>query len=94
MVSPMTAARGPLRGAEAVLRWGPQRRLEHEVNRLESSGSRVVRIEPGETARAVMGLRAMAEDRGDRVIRAAYTEVARMNMDILKPSSLAGHNRN
>jgi hypothetical protein len=41
-----------------------------------------------------MGLRAMAEDRGDRVIRAAYTEVARMNMDILKPSSLAGHNRN
>ncbi len=29
-----------------------------------------------------MGLRAMAEDRSDRVIRAAYTEVARSRLDI------------
>jgi NTE family protein len=94
VVSPMTAAPGQLKGAEAMLRWAPQRRLEHEVNRLESSGSSVVRIEPGETTRTAMGLRAMAEDRSDRVTRAAYTEVARMNVDLPRTSRHADYCRN
>lgn len=90
VVSPMTASPGRLRGAQAMLRSGPQRRLEHEINRLESSGSRVVRIEPGATARTAMGLRPMAEDRSDRVTRAAYSEVALMDVDIPQTSSNAG----
>ncbi len=94
VVSPMTAAPGQLRGAEAMIRWAPQRRLEHEVNRLESSGVEVVRIEPGPVARRAMGLRAMAEDRSDRVTRAAYSEVAGMNLAIPDTSSHAGYCRN
>jgi hypothetical protein len=34
----------------------------------------VIRLEPGAESRRVMGLRAMAEDRGPRVIEAAYAE--------------------
>jgi len=94
VLSPMTAAPGQLKGAEAMLRWAPQRRLEHEVNRLEASGSKVVRIEPGTAARSAMGLRAMAEDRSDRVTRAAYSEVARMDLAIPHTSSHAAYCRN
>ncbi|MGO9342143.1 MAG: patatin-like phospholipase family protein [Acidimicrobiales bacterium] len=89
VVSPMTAAPGQLRGAEAMLRWAPQRRLDHEVNRLESSGTKVVRIEPGPIARSAMGLRAMAEDRSDRVIGAAYSEVSSMDLPIPRASNPA-----
>ena len=93
VVSPMSAAPGQLRGADAMIRWTAQRRLDHEVNRLEASGSRVVRIEPGMTARAAMGLRAMAEDRSDRVVRAAYSEVAGLDLDMPHTSTHAGHVR-
>jgi NTE family protein len=94
VVSPMTAAPGQLRGADAMIRWASQRRLDHEVNRLEASGSRVVRIEPDVTARSAMGLRAMAEDRSDRVVRAAYAEAADLNLEVLDANSRAGHCRN
>jgi hypothetical protein len=48
--------------------------MEHEVARLEAQGVAVIRLEPGGESRHVMGLRAMAEDRGPRVIEAAYEE--------------------
>jgi hypothetical protein len=44
------------------------------VARLERTGVAVIRLEPGGESRRVMGLRAMAEDRGPRVVEAAYEE--------------------
>ena len=94
VVSPMSAAPGQLRGADAMIRWSCMRRLEHEVGRLEASGSRVVRIEPGPSARTAMGLRAMAENRSERVTRAAYAEVARSEVDIPQAERRGGYRRN
>ncbi len=93
VVSPMTAAPGHLRGADAMIRWAAQRRLDHEVNRLEASGSRVIRIEPGIAARNAMGLRAMAEDRSDRVVRAAYAEVSGSDLRELHANTRVGQTR-
>ena len=74
IVSSMSAAHGNARGADAMLRRSVHRRMEREVTRLEAGGSAVIRLEPGGESRRMMGLRAMAEDRGPRVIEAAYEE--------------------
>jgi NTE family protein len=74
IVSSMSAAHGNAHGADGMLRRSVHRRMEREVARLESSGTAVIRLEPGGESRRVMGLRAMAEDRGPRVIEAAYEE--------------------
>ncbi len=74
IVSSMSAAQGHFNAADGLLRRTVHRRMEREIARLESGGVVVVSLEPGADARRAMGLRAMAEDRGPRVIEAAYEE--------------------
>jgi NTE family protein len=74
VVSSMSASHGNAYGADGMIRRRVHRRMEHEVARLEEQGVAVIRLEPGGESRHVMGLRAMAEDRGPRVIEAAYEE--------------------
>jgi NTE family protein len=74
IVSSMSAAHGSANGADGLLRRTVHRRLEREIARLEAAGTTVVSLEPGAGSRRAMGLRAMAEDRGSRVIEAAYEE--------------------
>jgi hypothetical protein len=51
--------------------------MEREILRLEEAGVAIIRLEPGGEARHAMGLKAMAEDRGPRVVEAAYEETRR-----------------
>lgn len=74
IVSSMSASEGDAHGADGFLRRSVHRRMEREIARLEENGTVVISLEPGEASRRVMGLRAMAEDRGPRVIEAAYAE--------------------
>jgi NTE family protein len=77
VVSSMSAAEGNANGVDGLLRRSVHRRMEREIARLERAGTAVISLEPGADARAVMGLKAMAEDRGPRVIEAAYEETRR-----------------
>ena len=63
VVSPMSAAHGTSRTADAGVRWAMHRRLEREIRRVRAQGTKVVRFEPRPATLAVMGLNAMAEDR-------------------------------
>jgi len=74
IVSPMSAAHGASRGADAGVRWALHRRLEREIRRLRAQGTTVVRFEPGPDTLAVMGLNAMAEDRSPAVVDAALRD--------------------
>ncbi|HEX3334580.1 MAG TPA: patatin-like phospholipase family protein [Acidimicrobiales bacterium] len=74
VVSSMSAAQGSANGADGFLRRTVHWRMEREIARLERAGTTVISLEPGPDARRVMGLKAMAEDRGPRVIEAAYEE--------------------
>ncbi len=74
IISSMSASHGNAYGADGLIRRRVHRRMEHEIARLEANGMAVIRLEPGAESRRVMGLRAMAEDRGPRVIEAAYEE--------------------
>jgi NTE family protein len=78
IVSSLSAPRGSANGADGLLRRTVHRRMEREVARLEAAGTPVIRLEPGPESRRAMGLRAMAEDRGPRVIEAAYEETRMM----------------
>ena len=98
VVSPMSAAHGTSRGADAGLRWAMHRRLEREIRRLRAQGTKVVRFEPSAATLAVMGLNAMAEDRSaevaraarqDAVAHAASTRTARRLLAIAAPRSRA-----
>jgi NTE family protein len=77
VVSSMSASHGNAYGADGLIRRRVHRRMEHEVARLEANGVAVIRLEPGGESRHVMGLLAMAEDRGPRVVEAAYEETRR-----------------
>ncbi len=48
--------------------------MEREIARLEAAGTAVISLEPGAESRRAMGLRAMAEDRGPRIVEIAYEE--------------------
>jgi len=74
IIPSMSASHGNAYGADGFIRRSVHRRMEREVTRLEESGTAVIRLEPGAESRHAMGLRAMAEDRGPRVIEAAYEE--------------------
>lgn len=78
VLSPMSSARGLSRSPDAGLRWLAHRKLEREVGRLRAKGTAVVRFEPGPATIAVMGVNAMAEDRSDRVVQAAFLEAGRL----------------
>ncbi len=77
VISSMSASHGHSAGADGFLRWSIHRRLDREVARLEAAGTLVIRLEPGPATRRAMGLRAMAEDRTQRVVEAAYDETIR-----------------
>src|SRR5262249_14112255 len=81
IISSMSAAHGSANGADGWLRRSVHRRMEHEIVRLQEAGTVVIRLEPGTAARGAMGLRAMAEDRGPRVIAAAYQETCQLIAD-------------
>lgn len=76
VVSPMSAAHGSSRGADAGVRWAMHRRLEAELRRLRAQGTAVVRFEPGRATLAAMGLNAMAEDRTAEVVEVARADAA------------------
>jgi NTE family protein len=81
VVSPMSCDRPPIGAPDALFRWSAQRRLDHETRRLERDGSTVIRIEPGASARAAMGLNPMSENRARQVVAAAIAETARSVAD-------------
>jgi NTE family protein len=70
--SPMSAAGGRALTPDAALRWSSHRRLQREIARLRAGGTTVVAFEPAGRVLATMGLNAMASDRSDRVMRAAF----------------------
>jgi NTE family protein len=78
IVSSMSAARGNANGADGLLRRTVHRRMQREISRLQAAGTAVICLEPGTESRRAMGLKAMAEDRGPRVIEAAYEETSRL----------------
>jgi NTE family protein len=77
VISSLSAAHGAANGADGWLRRTVHRRMGREIARLEEAGTAVICLEPGAATRRVMGLRAMAEDRGPAVIEAAYEETRR-----------------
>jgi NTE family protein len=77
IVSSMSTAHGRARGADGLLRQSVRRRIEREVTKLERAGTAVIRLEPGAESRRAMGFWAMSEDRGPRVVEAAYEETRR-----------------
>jgi NTE family protein len=76
VVSSMSAAHGRSTHADAAVRWAVHRRLEQEVRRLRAQGTEVIRFEPSGVALASMGLNAMADDRTEAVVAAAYEDAA------------------
>ncbi|HEX2576402.1 MAG TPA: patatin-like phospholipase family protein [Aquihabitans sp.] len=97
--SPMSAAHGRAMTPDASFRWANHRRLERECKRLRAAGTEVVRFEPTASVLRAMGMNAMADDRSDRVTRAAFFEVgaraiedpvaARLAMVASRPSRAA-----
>ena len=78
IISSLSASQGQAYGADGFLRRSVHRRMEHEVARLAANGIAVISLEPDMDTRRAMGLRAMAEDRGPRVIEAAYEETRKL----------------
>ncbi|HUP85429.1 MAG TPA: patatin-like phospholipase family protein [Acidimicrobiales bacterium] len=78
VVSPMSSATGVSRTPDAALRWLAHRKLEREVGRLRAKGTPVVWFEPARRSLPVMGVNAMATDRSDRVVQAAFLEAGRL----------------
>lgn len=77
VVSPMSSAFGRSRSVDAPLRWVAHRRLDNEIRRLRRAGATVVRFEPGAHSIVAMGTNAMADDRADAVVQAAFLEAGR-----------------
>jgi len=71
VVSPMSAAHGTSRRADAGMRWSAHRRLESEIRRLRAQGTTVVRFEPSADTLHAMGINPMADDRSAAVADAA-----------------------
>ena len=76
-IASMSAAHGRARTPDAPVRWSAHRRLERELARLRARGTTVVRFEPSHDVLAAMGLNAMADDRSDRIVQAAFLEAGR-----------------
>jgi NTE family protein len=73
VVSPMSAA-GHYATADGAVRLTAHARLAGEARRLEAGGTTVIGFEPGRAARSAMGFHPLAEDRGERIVRAAFAE--------------------
>lgn len=77
VVSPMSSAFGRSRSVDTPLRWAAHQRLDGELRRLRRGGTTVVRFEPGAHSIVAMGTNAMADDRADAVVQAAFLEAGR-----------------
>jgi hypothetical protein len=77
VVSPMSSARR-LSTIDGSMRWSAHRRLMHEVERLRATGTTVIRYEPDRRCARVMGVNAMAADRSERVVQAAFLEAGHL----------------
>jgi NTE family protein len=87
IVSSLSAANGKANGLDGPVRRAVHRRMEREMARLEEAGTAVISLEPGVESRRAMGLQAMAENRGPRIIEVAYEETRER---ILASTVLAG----
>jgi NTE family protein len=87
IVSSLSAADGRANGFDGLVRRAVHRRMAREIARLEEAGTAVISLEPGADSRRAMGLQAMAENRGPRIIEVAYEETRRR---ILSSGVLAG----
>ena len=72
VLSSMSVAGGYSTGADAFMRWSAHQQLQIEIARLRASGTTVVSFEPGRKMLPVMGPNAMATDRTDAVVQAAF----------------------
>lgn len=81
VVSPMSCAGGRARTLDVAWRRSSHRRLRREVARLRAAGTEVVAFEPGRHALTAMGVNAMATDRSDRTVQAAFLEAGRWAAD-------------
>jgi NTE family protein len=77
VVASMSAAHGIARTADAPMRWSAHRRIDQELAAFRANGATVVRFEPARRSLAAMGLNAMADDRSDRIVQAAFFEAGR-----------------
>jgi NTE family protein len=77
VVSPMSAAHGRANTPDGPMRWSWHRRLEREIRRLRASGTEVARFEPSRRVLSAMGFNAMADDRTDQVVQAAFLDAGR-----------------
>jgi NTE family protein len=73
-ISPMSTARQGRLAPDTAIRWSWHRRLEYETRRIEARHIPVVRFEPGRQSLKAMGINAMATDRSERVVQAAFME--------------------
>ena len=71
VISPMSGGAGFV---DRTFRGLAQQRLDAEVQKLEDSGTRVIRFEPGPLSSRAMGRNPMASDRAARVLQAAFFE--------------------
>lgn len=74
VVAPMSAAHGRAATLDGLWRLAVHRRIERELRALRQRGVEIVRVEPGHQALGAMGLNAMADERAERVVRAAFLE--------------------
>lgn len=89
-VSPMSSAGGLSATVDAPWRRLAHRRLERELGRLRAAGTAVVSFEPGRRSLAVMGVNAMATDRSDRTVQAAFLEAGRRAGEPAVAAALGG----
>ncbi len=77
IVSSLSAPNGDANGLDGFVRRAVHRRMQREIARLEEAGTVVISLEPAAESRQTMGLRAMAENRGPRIVEVAYEETRR-----------------
>jgi NTE family protein len=77
IVSSLSAPNGDANGLDGFVRRAVHRRMQREIARLEEAGTVVISLEPAAESRRTMGLRAMAENRGPRIVEVAYEETRR-----------------
>jgi NTE family protein len=74
IVSSLSAPNGNANGLDGFVRRAVHQRMKREIARLRQAGTAVISLEPGAASRRAMGLRAMAENRGPRIVEVAYEE--------------------
>jgi NTE family protein len=74
IVSSLSAPNGNANGLDGFVRRAVHQRMKREIARLQEAGTAVISLEPRAASRRAMGLHAMAENRGPRIVEVAYEE--------------------